>query len=259
MAATGHACGACPLAARNQARLPAHPHHQRHDAWDPSQVGRGRRVAPVLRRALSLHAQVGAATKTCLQMRADQSQATGEGGGCRGGGRPFAKHALHSSVDACSKLCNILFTYELARQLQKEGSNVTVVAYDPVGAVVSRRMSRAEARWQVALQLSPNAAAFARPLACSPPPLLHFPSAGLLSRHGAGAGDAGAGAVAVWTGGAPHHASDRLTPAAQVRRPFVPPGLQRVCVHPFGIVLHTDPEPTIRPSDADDPALGCLP
>jgi NAD(P)-dependent dehydrogenase (short-subunit alcohol dehydrogenase family) len=31
-----------------------------------------------------------------------------------------------------SKLCNILFTNELARRLQQQGSAVTVNAYDPV-------------------------------------------------------------------------------------------------------------------------------
>ena len=31
-----------------------------------------------------------------------------------------------------SKLCNLLFTYELARRLAQQGSGVTVTAYDPV-------------------------------------------------------------------------------------------------------------------------------
>lgn len=31
-----------------------------------------------------------------------------------------------------SKLCNILFTYQLARQLEQQGSKITVTAFDPV-------------------------------------------------------------------------------------------------------------------------------
>jgi NAD(P)-dependent dehydrogenase (short-subunit alcohol dehydrogenase family) len=49
-----------------------------------------------------------------------------------------------------SKLCNIYFTYQLAKELQQQGSAVTATAYDP-GYIPGTSLSRGRPRWQVRL------------------------------------------------------------------------------------------------------------